>query len=61
MFHQLTGSRPIEGEISYETDSYRVALNAYNLTDELNYGSTFSTRAVPLSGRTVLVSVGTRF
>ena len=58
---RIPGSFSLDALISYETDSYRVALNAYNLTDELNYGSSFSTRAVPLSGRTVLVSVGTRF
>lgn len=58
---RIPGTFSLDALISYETDAYRVALNAYNLTDELNYGSTFSTRAVPTSGRTVLVSVGTRF
>jgi catecholate siderophore receptor len=58
---RIPGSFSLDALISYETDNYRVAINAYNLTDELNYGSGFSTRAVPLSGRTVLVSLGTRF
>ena len=58
---RIPGTFSLDALLSYETDRYRVALNAYNLTDELNYGSTFSTRAVPSSGRTVLVSVGTRF
>lgn len=58
---RIPGSFSLDGLLSYETDAYRVAVNVYNLTDELNYGATFSTRAVPLSGRTVLVSLGTRF
>jgi catecholate siderophore receptor len=58
---RIPGSFSLDALVSYETDNYRVAINAYNLTDELNYDSAFSTRAVPLSGRTVLVSLGTRF
>ncbi|WP_336489911.1 TonB-dependent receptor [Methylobacterium nigriterrae] len=58
---RIPGSFSLDGLLAYETDAYRVAVNVYNLTDELNYGATFSTRAVPLSGRTVLVSLGTRF
>ncbi|MEH3147441.1 MAG: TonB-dependent siderophore receptor [Methylobacterium frigidaeris] len=58
---RIPGSFSLDGLVSYEQDGYRLAVNVYNLTDELNYGSTFSTRAVPLSGRTVLVSLGTRF
>ncbi|WP_298952140.1 TonB-dependent siderophore receptor [uncultured Methylobacterium sp.] len=58
---RIPGSFSLDGLVSYEQNGYRVAVNVYNLTDELNYGSAFSTRAVPLSGRTVLVSLGTRF
>lgn len=58
---RIPGTFSLDALISYETDTYRIAVNAYNLTDELNYGSSFSTRAVPTSGRTVLVSLGTRF
>ncbi|WP_156387590.1 MULTISPECIES: TonB-dependent receptor [unclassified Methylobacterium] len=58
---RIPGSFSLDALLSYETPTYRLAVNAYNLTDELNYGSAFSTRAVPLSGRTVLVSLGTRF
>ncbi|ACL56085.1 TonB-dependent receptor [Methylobacterium nodulans] len=58
---RIPGSFSLDGLISYEHDGYRVAVNVYNLTDALNYGAAFSSRAVPLSGRTVLVSLGTRF
>lgn len=54
----------LDAMVSLETTDkkYRVALNAYNLTDNLNYGSSFNAvRAVPLSGRTFLVNVGTTF
>lgn len=48
--------------VSYEQDDWRVALNAYNLTDHQNYGSAFNaSRAVPESGRTFALSLGKRF
>lgn len=48
--------------VSYEKDDWRVALNAYNLTDHQNYGSAFSSsRAVPEAGRTFALSIGKRF
>lgn len=58
---RIPGTFSLDALVSYETDAYRVAVNAYNLTDELNYSAAFNTRAVPTSGRTVLVSVGARF
>ncbi|MCB4805567.1 catecholate siderophore receptor [Methylobacterium brachiatum] len=58
---RIPGTFSLDTLISYETENYRVAVNAYNLTDELNYAGAFSTRAIPTSGRTVLVSLGTRF
>lgn len=51
----------VDGLISYELDSWRVALNGYNLTDELNYVGTFGNRAEPSPGRTVLLTVGKKF
>lgn len=51
----------LDAMISYEVKNYRVALNAYNLTDELNYGSSFNVRAVPTSGRTFMLSGGIKF
>lgn len=48
--------------IAYEQDDWRVALNAYNLTDHQNYSSAFNTvRAVPEAGRTFAISFGKRF
>jgi catecholate siderophore receptor len=51
----------VDALISYEYKNFRIALNGYNLTDELNYGSSFSTRAVPAAGRTVTLTIGARF
>jgi catecholate siderophore receptor len=51
----------LDSLISYEIKNIRIALNGYNLTDELNYGSAFSTRATPTSGRTLLLSMGVKF
>jgi len=52
----------LNGMISYDISHYHVQFNANNLTNHRNYASAFSTsRAVPLSGRTFLGSVGLRF
>jgi catecholate siderophore receptor len=51
----------VDALISYEYKNLRMAVNGYNLTDELNYGSAFSTRAVPSAGRTVTLTVGAKF
>lgn len=52
----------VDALISYETDRFRVALNGMNLTDELYYASAFNaSRAVPASGRTVMLTVGVPF
>lgn len=52
----------LDAVIAYETDKYRLALNGYNLTDHVNYSSSFNAvRAVPTSGRTFAVTVSTRF
>lgn len=58
---RIPASLSLDGLISYEINNIRIALNGYNLTDELNYSSAFSTRATPSSGRTVLGTVGVRF
>ncbi|MFT4012566.1 MAG: TonB-dependent siderophore receptor [Paracoccus sp. (in: a-proteobacteria)] len=48
--------------IAYEQDDWRVALNAYNLTDHQNYASAFSSsRVEPAAGRTFALSIGKRF
>lgn len=54
----------LDAMISLETrdKKYRMALNAYNLTDHLNYVSNFNAaRVVPSTGRTFMVNVGTTF
>jgi catecholate siderophore receptor len=51
----------LDALISYETDRYRVALNGYNLTDELNYDQFFSVRALPSAGRSVTASFEYKF
>ncbi|MDR6954731.1 catecholate siderophore receptor [Ancylobacter sp. 3268] len=47
--------------LSYKQGNYRVALNGYNLTDELNYSAGWGNRAVPASGRTFTLTVGATF
>ncbi len=51
----------VDAVVAYETGRYRVALNAANLTDRLNYTQVFSNRAVPAPGRTLIVSLGAKF
>ncbi|MCS0501644.1 TonB-dependent receptor [Ancylobacter mangrovi] len=51
----------LDALISYQKDNYRVALNAYNLTDELNYAAGWGNRAIPASGRTFTLTVGATF
>ncbi|MDX6806992.1 TonB-dependent receptor [Terrihabitans rhizophilus] len=46
---------------SYENDNWRVALNGYNLTDELNYDGLWANRAIPSAGRAVTMTVGAKF
>ena len=57
----------LDGLISYELNGYKVALNGYNLTDELYYDSyfqgenAFSSRATPAAGRTFMLTVGKKW
>lgn len=46
---------------SYEFDKFRVSLNAYNLTDNLNYSSGWGSRAVVAPGRSFVLSAGMTF
>ncbi|MCC6205924.1 MAG: TonB-dependent receptor, partial [Hyphomicrobiales bacterium] len=46
---------------SYEFDKFRVAINAYNLTDNLNYSTGWGNRAVVAPGRSFVVSAGMKF
>jgi len=40
-----------------ERRQWRVAVNGYNLTNELNYDALFGNRAIPSAGRTVVFSL----
>ncbi len=51
----------LDGLVSYELDGWRLAANGYNLTDRLNYDSSFNNRAIPSPGRSVLFTVGKKF
>ncbi|MFS8036645.1 TonB-dependent receptor [Xanthobacter sp. AM11] len=51
----------LDALVSYKYDKYRVALNGYNLTNELNYSSGFGSRAVPAPGRSFTLTVGATF
>lgn len=52
----------LDAMIAWKYENLRVSVNAYNLTDELNYVSAFNAaRAVPASGRTVLLNVSATF
>jgi catecholate siderophore receptor len=52
----------VDAMVSYEYKNYRVSLNAYNLTNNMNYLSAFNaTRAVPAAGRTVMLTIGATY
>ena len=51
----------LDALVSYKQGNYRMALNAYNLTDELNYAAGWGNRAIPASGRTFTLTVGATF
>lgn len=57
----IPSSFTFDGMLSYEWQKYRVALNAYNITDELNYNTFNAGRAIPSAGRTVTVSGSVRW
>jgi catecholate siderophore receptor len=46
---------------SYERDKYRIALNVYNLMDEVVYDAAFGNRAVVGAGRTITLTGGVRW
>lgn len=52
----------LNGMVSWEAKNYRISFNANNITDHLNYASSFSTsRAVPGPGRSFIGNVGLTF
>ena len=46
---------------SYEYQKYRLALNVYNLFDDLTYDAAFGNRAVVAAGRTITLTGGVRW
>ena len=59
--YKIPSSFSLDAMAAYEQDKFRISLNAYNLTDHQNYQSGQSGRAVPSSGRTFMVNIGTTF
>ncbi|HEX2840875.1 TonB-dependent receptor [Hyphomicrobium sp.] len=51
----------LDAMLAYELDGWRLAVNGYNLTDELNYDASFNNRATPSAGRSAIFSVGKKF
>lgn len=51
----------LDAMISYEIDGWRLAVNGYNLTDELNYDASFNNRSIPSAGTSAVFSVGKKF
>ncbi|MDG6093640.1 TonB-dependent receptor [Acetobacter sp. AN02] len=51
----------LNGMVSWEVRHYRVSFNGNNITDRVNYGSSFNGRTVPSAGRTFLGNVGVTF
>ncbi|HWL70970.1 MAG TPA: TonB-dependent siderophore receptor [Geminicoccus sp.] len=58
---ELPENFSLDAVVSYSYENYRIALNGYNLTDELNYAANQNARAIPTSGRTFLLTVGATF
>jgi catecholate siderophore receptor len=55
---QVPETISLDAFIAYRFDKYRFSVNAYNLTDRLNYTQVFGNRATPAPGRTVIFSLG---
>jgi catecholate siderophore receptor len=51
----------LDALVSYELDGWRLAVNGYNLTDELNYDAAIGNRAVVAPGRSAVFTVGKKF
>ena len=51
----------LDALVSYQYENFRIALNGYNLTDELNYAAGWGNSAVPASGRTFVLTLGATF
>jgi len=58
---EVPESVTLDAFASLSRGPYRLSINAYNLTDRLNYTQVFANRAIPAPGRTVIVALGVRF
>ncbi|MGE3936514.1 MAG: TonB-dependent receptor, partial [Rhodospirillaceae bacterium] len=58
---QVPADVSFDALVAYQFEHIRLAVNAYNLTDELNYSTIFGNRAVPAPGRTVIFTAGVMF
>jgi catecholate siderophore receptor len=59
--NKIPSSFSLDAFAAYEFKDYKVALNAYNLTNETNYTAGFSNRAVVGPGRSFTLTVGRKF
>ncbi|CPR16818.1 catecholate siderophore receptor [Filomicrobium insigne] len=58
---KVPSSFTFDAMTSYEFNNYKITLNGYNLTDELNYDQLWTSRAVPSKGRTFTVTGAVKF
>ena len=64
---RIPHSLSLDAMVTYKTGNWNVSLNAYNLTDRINYDAFFqgenknTSRAIPSAGRTFVLKVGTTF
>ncbi|SDD73382.1 catecholate siderophore receptor [Cupriavidus sp. YR651] len=59
---QIPDNFSLDAMIAYKQGKYRISLNGYNLTNHVNYQSSFNaSRAAPTSRRTFLLNVGMTF
>ncbi|SKC74418.1 TonB-dependent receptor [Paraburkholderia hospita] len=59
---RIPAATTIDAMLSYDVDSYHVALNVTNLTNKLAYSAAFSNGyATPIAGRTISLTAGMKF
>src|SRR5690606_28524027 len=51
----------LDAFVSYEYKNFNVALNAYNLTNRVNYNGSHNNRAIVEPARTFVLTVGAKF
>jgi len=59
---RIPAATTVDAMLSYDVDSYHVALNVTNLTNKLAYSAAFGNGyATPIAGRTLLLTIGMNF